>query len=72
MTYQLGWNKVALAHTMDDIIETLLLNMFYGDEMSTMIPFLRLFGGSLSIIRPLVFLPKETIIRLAHKIGIPI
>ena len=71
MAHQLGCNKVALAHTRDDIIETLLLNMFYRGEMSTMIPFLRLFGGALSIIRPFAFLPKEAILRLAHRMGLP-
>ena len=71
MAHQLGCNKVALAHTRDDIIETLLLNMFYSGEMSTMVPFLPLFGGVLSIIRPFAFLPKEKILRLAHKMDLP-
>jgi len=71
LAHQLGCNKVALAHTRDDIIETLLLNMFYSGEMSTMVPFLPLFGGVLSIIRPFAFLPKEKILRLASKMGLP-
>lgn len=71
MAHQLGCNKVALAHTRDDIIETLLLNMFYSGEMSTMVPFLPLFGGVLCIIRPFALLPKEKILRLAKNIGLP-
>jgi len=71
MAHQLGCNKVALAHTRDDIIETLLLNMFYSGEMSTMVPFLPLFGGVLSIIRPFAFLPKAKILQLARKMGLP-
>jgi len=71
MAHQLGCNKVAFAHTRDDIVETLLLNMFYSGEMSTMVPFLPIFGGALSIIRPFAFLPKERILRLAHKMGLP-
>ena len=31
-------NKVVLAHHRDDIIETLLINIFYGREISTMMP----------------------------------
>lgn len=72
MAHQLGCNKVALGHTRDDIIETLLLNMFYSGEMSTMIPFLPLFGGALSIIRPFAFLPKEKIRQIARKKGFPV
>ncbi len=71
MAHQLGCNKVALAHTRDDIIETLLLNMFYSGEMSTMVPFLPLFGGVLCIIRPFALLPKEKILRLANNMGLP-
>lgn len=33
-----GCNKIAFAHHRDDIIETLLINMFYGREISTMMP----------------------------------
>ena len=72
MAHQLGCNKVALAHTRDDIVETLLLNMFYSGEMSTMVPFLPLFGGILTIIRPFAFLPKEKILQLAIKLGLPL
>jgi len=72
MAHQLRCNKVALAHTRDDIIETLLLNMFYSGEVSTMVPFLLLFGGALSIIRPLAFLSKEKILRLASQMDLPV
>jgi tRNA 2-thiocytidine biosynthesis protein TtcA len=48
-----GCNKIAFAHHRDDIIETLLINMFYGREISTMMPNQRIFGGKLHIIRPL-------------------
>ncbi|MBN1255102.1 MAG: tRNA 2-thiocytidine(32) synthetase TtcA [Deltaproteobacteria bacterium] len=55
---ELGCNKVALGHTKDDIIETFLLNTFYSGEISTMIPHQVLFGGKLTIIRPLALLEE--------------
>ncbi len=56
-----GCNKIAFAHHRDDIIETLLINMFYGREISTMVPNQRIFGGKLHIIRPLAYLREELI-----------
>ena len=56
-----GCNKIAFAHHRDDIIETLLINMFYGREISTMMPNQKIFGGKLHIIRPLAYLKEELV-----------
>ncbi len=40
-------NKVALGHHKDDIIETLLLNIFFQGEFAAMNPAQELFGGKL-------------------------
>ncbi|MBN2011550.1 tRNA 2-thiocytidine(32) synthetase TtcA [candidate division KSB1 bacterium] len=51
-----GCNKIAFGHHKDDIVETLLINIFYGREISTMKPKQDLFGGKYYIIRPLAYL----------------
>jgi tRNA 2-thiocytidine biosynthesis protein TtcA len=56
-----GFNKLALGHHRDDLIETFFLNMLYGGNISTMVPKQVLFSGSLSIIRPLAYLDKEEV-----------
>jgi tRNA 2-thiocytidine biosynthesis protein TtcA len=56
-----GCNKIAFAHHRDDIIETLLINMFYGREISTMMPNQSIFGGKLHIIRPLAYMREELV-----------
>lgn len=59
----LGCNKIALGHHFDDVIETILLSMFYGGEFKTMMPKLHStnFEG-LELIRPLYLVKEENII----------
>jgi tRNA 2-thiocytidine biosynthesis protein TtcA len=66
-----GCNKIAFAHHQDDIIETLLINMFYGREISTMMPAQRIFGGKLHIIRPLAYLREELIKKYSRERHFP-
>ena len=69
---QVGYTKVALAHHRDDMIETLLMNMFYSGEFGTMVPHQRLFQGKISIIRPLALTDEEIIGRYARARGLPV
>ena len=64
-------NKIALGHHKDDIIETLLLNIFYSAEISTMLPLQSLFKGKLTLIRPLALLEEKKIERFAREMGLP-
>ncbi len=60
---ELGCNKIALGHHYDDVLETILLNIFYGGEIKTMMPKLhsKNFPG-LELIRPLYFVKESSII----------
>ncbi len=62
-----GFNKVALGHHMDDIVETTLLNMFYKGEISTMRPMQELFKGTFHIIRPLAYVKEAEIQQMINK-----
>lgn len=66
-----GCNKLALGHHMDDIIETLLLNMCYGGKIRTMVPCQPFFGGKLTVVRPLALLDEAKIDRFARDHDIP-
>ena len=60
---ELGCNKIALGHHLDDVIETTLLSMFYGSEVKTMMPKLHSdnFPG-LELIRPLFLINEDSVI----------
>lgn len=60
---ELGCNKIALGHHFDDAIETILLSMFYGGEIKTMMPKLHSenFDG-MELIRPLYYVKEQDII----------
>jgi tRNA 2-thiocytidine biosynthesis protein TtcA len=66
-----GCNKIAFAHHRDDIIETLLINLFYGREISTMVPNQSIFGGKLHIIRPLAYVGEYLVKKYATERGFP-
>lgn len=69
---ELGCGKIALGHHRDDFIETLLLNLFYNGRIKAMSPFLRADDGRTIVIRPLVYVPEEEIIRFASAAGFPV
>jgi tRNA 2-thiocytidine biosynthesis protein TtcA len=71
LAQRFGCNKVAFGHHKDDIIETLLLNIFYSAEISTMLPVQPMFKGKITIIRPLALLEEGKIERFAKEMGLP-
>lgn len=60
-----GFNKIALGHHLDDILETLFMNMINKGELSTMIPKLKYDNYPVTIIRPLCYVAEERIIEYA-------
>lgn len=63
--------KIALGHHKDDIIETFLINIFYGREVSTMLPKQEFFKGEFHIIRPLAYLEEKIIKKYAAEQNLP-
>ena len=59
---ELGCNKIALGHHFDDVIETILMGMFYGGKVETMMPKLHStnFEG-MELIRPLYMVREDDI-----------
>ena len=66
-----GCNKIAYGHHMDDIIETLFLNMLYKAEISTMPVRLELDNYEITIVRPLCKVKEMEVKLFATRFGIP-
>jgi tRNA 2-thiocytidine biosynthesis protein TtcA len=67
---ELGSQKLALAHNLDDVNETFLMNLLYTSSARTILPAQPLFGGRLAIVRPLYYLDKDLITRYLKGTGI--
>ena len=64
--------KVALGHHLDDIVETLFLNLFHQAKLKTMPPKLRSDDGRHVVIRPLAYCREKDIARWAKMRDYPI
>jgi tRNA 2-thiocytidine biosynthesis protein TtcA len=69
---ELGCNKIALGHHRDDLVETLLLNLFFAGSLKSMPPLLRSDDRRNIVIRPLCYAPEEEIAAYAELKRFPI
>lgn len=67
-----GFNKIALGHHRDDMVETLFMNMFFGGTMKAMPPKLRSDDGDNILIRPLAYCEEKDLIKYAEMQQFPI
>ncbi|MFH1413338.1 MAG: ATP-binding protein [Candidatus Omnitrophota bacterium] len=59
--------KVALGHHKDDIVQTILMNIFFHGEIAAMSPKQELFNGKIKIIRPFAYVEEAMIKRFAKE-----
>ncbi|HCG7659679.1 TPA: tRNA 2-thiocytidine(32) synthetase TtcA [Vibrio parahaemolyticus] len=69
---KIGASKLALGHHMDDIVETMFLNMFHGSRLKAMPPKLRSDDGRNVVIRPLTYCREKDLIKYAEHKDFPI
>lgn len=69
---EVGATKMALGHHRDDILETALLNLFFGGKLATMPPKFLSDDGRNTVIRPLALCAEEEIAEYAAAVGFPI
>jgi tRNA 2-thiocytidine biosynthesis protein TtcA len=67
-----GFTKIALGHHRDDMIETLLMSIFYNGEIKSMPPKLLTDNKDHIVIRPLAYCQEKDIIEYAKEQQYPI
>ena len=69
---ELGATKIALGHHRDDMVVTLLMNMFFGSRLKGMPPKLVSDDGRHTVIRPLAYVAEADLVRWAAHRQFPI
>ncbi len=69
---QLGCNKIALGHHQEDIIETMMLSLFYEGRFHTFAPVTYLDRMKLYSIRPLLYCKEKDILTFSKQYDLPI
>jgi tRNA 2-thiocytidine biosynthesis protein TtcA len=69
---ELGATKIALGHHRDDMVVTLLMNMFFGSRLKGMPPKLVSDDGRHTVIRPLAYVAEADLARWAEHRQFPI
>ena len=69
---EVGANKIALGHHLDDFIETLLLNLFFAGALKAMPARLVSDNGEHVVIRPLVYVGEDEARAYTKECGLPV
>ena len=65
-----GYNKLALGHHMDDVVETFMLSLFYEGRLNTFSPKSYMSRTGVTLIRPMIYIEERDIIGYARDLPV--
>ena len=68
----LGCNKIAYAHHMDDVVETMMMSLIFEGRFHTFAPVTYLDRMQLTVIRPLMYMSEADVIGFINKYNVPV
>ena len=69
---EMGCNKVAYAHHKDDVVETMLLSLFYEGRFHCFSPVTSLDRSNIIVIRPLIYMNEADVVGFIRRYNIPV
>ena len=69
---EIGFNKVALGHHFDDVVETFMLNLFFEGRLGCFQPVTYLSNTQITLIRPMLYMPEKDVRYFASKAELPV
>ncbi len=72
MAKEMGCSKVAYAHHMDDLIETMLMSLIYEGRFYTFPPYMYFEDTQLAVIRPMMLVPEADVVGFQRRYQLPV
>lgn len=72
MCVALKCNKIALGHHMDDVVETLFLNLFHEGRLAAFAPVTYLSRKDITMIRPLILCTEQEVDSATRRASLPV
>lgn len=67
-----GCNKIAYAHHMDDVVETMMMSLIYEGRLHTFSPVTYLNKTQITVIRPLMYVEEAEVKGFVNKYKLPV
>ncbi len=65
-----GFNKLALGHHRDDVVDTFLLSLFYEGRLNTFQPVSYMSRSGVTLIRPMIYIPERDLVGFAKQLPV--
>ena len=70
--HEIGFNKLALGHHLDDVITTFLLSLVFTGQFKTFAPITIMDHSNITAIRPLIYVTEQTVKTFVERYHIPV